>query len=307
MKFFIRLPSVFSSAQGSIVLLFFVVFCHAITLVKNKEVWSVALVEDAIIHAGEYLLTRPIPLKINNKIRFWCDKKAPGFKINRVTYSCFRNEKAAVSAIDDVKMRTKGLVEWWVQHQTKPNNMGFILIKHGFAFDKTMSTMIYDFDKNILNKTGKMSIANPVISINRFIDRSLIAAWDGILSASSNNPWPATHERLKLIESILIDKTGPGPKKEYYAGYYHNQLAGTGCLLIMDGFAYLYNVATDQKFRHKGLAAGMTRTLLARAADLGLRYVVLLTQKGSLAEKMYTELGFDKVFDRHVYRWSPKY
>jgi len=261
-------------------------------------------VEADIVQACEYLFTCPKPVTLTDTIRFWIDKKGFRFKVNIITSSWFRDEKAAIFMINDIKNKVKklgGLTEWWIQPGVKPDNLVALLLNNGFVLGKTLSAMIYDLNDSNYNQALKPSIINSSISIKRFVDVSLIRSWDDILAASFNRPWPLTKKRLKVIESTLRAKAKSTFQKEYYAGYYHNQLAGTGCLLLIDGFAYLYNVATDPKFRRNGLATEMTKALLMRAKELGLHYVALVAEKGSIPEKIYTELGFNKVFDRDIY------
>ena len=69
---------------------------------------------------------------------------------------------------------------------------------------------------------------------------------------------------------------------------------GTGTLVLSDGIAGIYNVATAESGRHRGVATALVESMLRRARSSGLP-VTLQAVTGSAGERLYKRFGFRTV------------
>jgi len=276
----------------------FVVSLTAYNLLIAMEDKELSLAKELtmrVVKAWEASLNNPKPININDTIRFWTSGFT--YNTNSIFASSYRSEEEAVGAINMVKEKAEGLTgltEWWVTPSTNPDNMCQILQEHGFALYRDLTVMVHKLDCGFDDDRE-----NSEICVKRLTDPDEIEGWDALLAEAFGRTG-SPHERyLEFLKSDLQAK-----HKEYYAGYYNEQLAGTGCLVIFDDYAYLYNGAVGSKFRQKGIAKKMAKFVLLRLKNLGLKYVFVITGTDSISKKMSENLGFKKLFDIKRLRMS---
>lgn len=80
------------------------------------------------------------------------------------------------------------------------------------------------------------------------------------------------------------------PAVRYYVGRVHGQVVAVSLVLLCEGIAGIYNVATIPQMRHQGFGTIMTRTALLDALDLG--YHVAVLQASKMGVNVYRHLGF---------------
>lgn len=209
-----------------------------------------------------------------------------------VTSSDCLDEETTRQAIQYIKLnaaRIHDSPEWWVVPRSKPGNLADLLKSNGFTLEKVLPAMIFDLEKEL------EEVALPGMTIKR-LESSEIFEWADMIARGFGNPAGSSEETRLRYEAALSDG-----RKQQYVGYYKNEMAASGCILIIDDYAYLYNIVTAERFRRKGIATHLTNFLLRQAQKLGLRHLILITGRGSMGEKVYTHLGFKTVFNMEVY------
>lgn len=85
-------------------------------------------------------------------------------------------------------------------------------------------------------------------------------------------------------------------KREFYIGFLNKQPVSYGVIFLNGDVAGLYAIGTIPERRKKGLARVLSITLVNRAKDLGAVEIFLLTETGSINEKIYAKMGFKSKF-----------
>ena len=89
-----------------------------------------------------------------------------------------------------------------------------------------------------------------------------------------------------------------------YLGYLKDEPVATSTLVLTEGIAGIYNVATLEKARGQGLGAAITLQPLLEARERG--YSIGALQSSEMGFRVYQRLGFQKVSDIvHFYRTIP--
>jgi len=87
-------------------------------------------------------------------------------------------------------------------------------------------------------------------------------------------------------------------KEDYYAVnvYFEGQTASTAALIVTDDIAGVYNVATPEPFRRRGLGEAATRAVIAEGARRGCTSTTL--QASDMGYPIYERIGY-----RTIIRW----
>ena len=80
--------------------------------------------------------------------------------------------------------------------------------------------------------------------------------------------------------------------------------AGTGTAFLADGTAGLYNIATTEVFRGRGVGYAVTAALMDHARDRGCAQAVL--HASAMGRPVYERLGFEQVCDVPQFVWLPE-
>ena len=101
---------------------------------------------------------------------------------------------------------------------------------------------------------------------------------------------PGAVEQLQRIEREVF---GPGGKRWFVARGHDGRVASLAALLVLDGVAYLDNVATFPESRGKGFASAVTAHITRLALAEGASVVSLLADPDSHeVVRLYRRLGF---------------
>lgn len=94
-------------------------------------------------------------------------------------------------------------------------------------------------------------------------------------------------------------------RSRYYLAELDGRFVGTTIMHDLREVAYISAVGTLPGYRRRGVA----RALMARSIPLAMarnpRDVWLATDRDSVAESFYADLGFDRLFVLPLFRWSP--
>jgi GNAT superfamily N-acetyltransferase len=95
---------------------------------------------------------------------------------------------------------------------------------------------------------------------------------------------------FKEISSLPLKSDS---KMKHYIGLYEGEIVSIGSLMFTGKTAGMYDIATLQDARGKGLGTEMVQFLINKAKDSGAVYCTL--QASPEAENIYKRLGFEKI------------
>lgn len=96
-----------------------------------------------------------------------------------------------------------------------------------------------------------------------------------------------------------LEKFLKSDKIESFLVYFDGKPVGTGSLMILGKKGAIFNVAVLPEFQRKGAGTAISQAMMRRAYELRLEDLVL--QSSPEAEKLYSNLGFKKVFEIELY------
>lgn len=101
-------------------------------------------------------------------------------------------------------------------------------------------------------------------------------------------PMPAEFAAMLVAEPLLhLAET------ELYVGYHAGEAVAASSLVVSNGVAGVYNVATLPRFRHRGFGEAMTRHAVLRGHELGCDVAIL--QATPPGRPIYERIGFHTV------------
>ena len=99
---------------------------------------------------------------------------------------------------------------------------------------------------------------------------------------------------VRHLSAIDYGRTFLVPTVRYYVGRVDGQTVAISLLLLSEGLAGIYNVATIPSMRQRGFGTAMTLAALRDARDLGYHIAVL--QASEMGANIYRKLGFQDHF-----------
>jgi GNAT superfamily N-acetyltransferase len=84
------------------------------------------------------------------------------------------------------------------------------------------------------------------------------------------------------------------PATRYYLGRFQGEPVTVSVLLLCEGIAGIYNVATIPQMRRRGFGTAMTLVALREA--LALDYYIAVLQASEMGVQLYRDLGFQDHF-----------
>lgn len=93
-----------------------------------------------------------------------------------------------------------------------------------------------------------------------------------------------------------------GHSRAHHVGYVGACPVGCSTLLVADGHATFWDIATAPDHRRRGYGAAIVRQLVDEAIHVGCRTGSL--NSSALGRSMYMALGFERVVDLPEYHWS---
>jgi ribosomal protein S18 acetylase RimI-like enzyme len=183
---------------------------------------------------------------------------------------------------------------WWVMPSATPADLAARLHQRGLVADAAWPGMAL--------RVGEL-VEPPVVpglEIRRVTSDDELAVYTGIF-APLLSPSPAfTDFFLRASRGIGFR---PGVPEEHFVGYLDGQPVATVSLLTAGGAAGIYNVATIEAERGRGIGAAMTAAAIRHGAARG--FTVATLQASTMGRPVYERLGFRFVCDLVPYR-SPR-
>ena len=182
---------------------------------------------------------------------------------------------------------------WWIGPSTRPLELGAYLEHRGFARGSDTPAMAADL---LVVKEGRPPPTDLVIE--RVRDAETLATW-------ARTAWTGTGFPDESRESFVELEAGIGittdASRLRYLGYHEGVPVATSAMVLRDGVAGIYAVATLPEARRQGLGTALTLAPLHDARDMGYRVGTL--QASSMGYSVYRRLGFQQVCEFGVYVW----
>ena len=204
---------------------------------------------------------------------------------------------------DEAAERVAGLVSelkdrghpflWWTFPSCRPSNLGEILSSHGLVRDEEWPGMAL--------RIAALAPPPPVaeLEIRRVTDAAAYDAYERIVSPILS-PSPTFTAALRQA-SLRIGFAEDAPEV-HFLGYVGGEPVATTSLLTSGGAAGIYNVATAEPHRGRGIAAQMTAHAIAVGGRRGLKVATL--QSSTMGRRVYERLGFTLACELVPYRFA---
>jgi len=207
-------------------------------------------------------------------------------------YYC--DEETTEKIISFVHQQAKNFnipIAWWVTPNTLPPTICELLKAQEFALAATWYAMICFLDQ-LPHYVGPEESS---LVIKTLTTQDHIDSWARIVGPSFGFDDALTARYADAIKARDLDSS----PNEHFGAFWHNELVATGSLFLRGDNAGIFNIATHESFRKRGIATRLTRAILQRALERGARYAVLLAVPEAVS--MYQKIGFDTVFDVDIY------
>jgi GNAT superfamily N-acetyltransferase len=181
---------------------------------------------------------------------------------------------------------------WWTGPSDQPSDINSRLADHGFRILEAPG-MAAD-----LNSLAEKWDSPEKLAIKRVENNEELQIWCRTLCAVIGVPDFATHAFFDFFTSLGFDPAYP---YHNYLGSLEGEAVATSSLLLCDGVAGIYNVATRKEARRKGIGTAMTAAPLGEARSLGYRVGIL--HSAGTGYNVYRSLGFQEYCKFFVCSW----
>lgn len=123
-----------------------------------------------------------------------------------------------------------------------------------------------------------------------------LAGFSGVQSRSFLDPGERLEPLYEFLHAANL-KNLNHPAQTFYVGCFEGRPVAVTLLLIDQGVAGIYAVATLPEFRRRGFSRRLLARAVSDARRLGCETVTLQVHRGSEAERLYLNLGFSVEFD----------
>lgn len=172
---------------------------------------------------------------------------------------------------------------WWIDPSVAGAGWEDLLAKHGFTYDDPRPGMAIDLTKL---ETPRVSADNFAVSVVE--DADALAVWSRTTCEGFGMDTAAADGLLRTMDGIGLEL----PVRNYI-GYLDSEPVATSTLFVANGAAGVYNVATLEAARGKGIGAAITAKALVDGRDLGYRVGIL--QSSEMGYSVYKRMGFEEV------------
>lgn len=222
-----------------------------------------------------YDAMRPATEKSEQAFAWFSDIPHPLFNV--VMHLSCKDVDAKIDTLIE-KAPTGNPVSFWVHPGNRAEGLVEILKGKGFAPIITCPLMAWPVrpvitsEYNIRSAKKNMKVFNQVTSVVFHFDEIMKEKYADI---------------LKTFDS------------ENYLLFVNDEPIATGILFSNGNIGGIFNVAVLPEHQKKGYGRAMMEFLMHRANELRLKQLVLLSSP--VAEKLYSDLGFEKIFDVEMY------
>jgi ribosomal protein S18 acetylase RimI-like enzyme len=183
---------------------------------------------------------------------------------------------------------------WWVVPSSTPADLAARLDRRGLVADAAWPGMALCVGELVEPH------AVPGLEIGQVTSDDDLAVYTGIF-APLLSPSPAfTDFFLRAARRIGF---GAGVPEEHFVGYLDGEPVATVSLVTAGGVAGIYNVATIEAARGRGVGAAMTAAAIRHGEDRG--FTIATLQASTMGRRVYERLGFRFVCEFVPYRSPP--
>lgn len=210
----------------------------------------------------------------------------------RVKLSPDSTEDAINAAIARCKSKNVPML-WWTGPSTQPSDLGSRLLAHGFHATESPG-MAADLD----SLPEKLELPEDLV-IERVESDEDLENWCSVLCTAFEMPDFVIDAFFDFYRSLGFDPNSP---LRNYLGSLKDEVVATSSLFLGAGVAGIYNVATLQSERRRGIGTAMTTAPLMDARSLGYRVGIL--HSSEFGFNVYRNLGFQEYCKIIQYVWS---
>lgn len=182
---------------------------------------------------------------------------------------------------------------WYIWPSTQPGDLGAHLQAYGLTHAGSSPGMTLDLAQPLPS-------LSPVegLQIERIGDDATFEQW---LNVGLNGFGFSEHDQA-IMRPAFRQLSYADPLFQY-AGRLNGTIVATTSLLLKDGIAGIYNVATLPEARRKGIGAAMTLAALNDAQAAGCQRAILAASE--IGYPIYQRLGFQEWCAVAEYIWNP--
>ena len=223
----------------------------------------------------------------------WLESDIPFPPLNGVWHTQLESEKVEAtiqSLIEQAKSRNVPML-WWVGPTSQPTDLGSHLKRQGFVSMGQGPGMIIDL--TTLNEHVSLP---ENLTIQKVTDHELLKTWGEVFVRSGLPEFmtqPVSERILYANPDILLT----------YMGWLDGKPVATSQMLLANGAAGMYNIATLPEARRRGIGLKMTLLPLLFARSQGYKIGVLTASEMGVG--VYRSLGFKEICEINLYLWSP--
>jgi len=227
----------------------------------------------------------------------WCitDLREPFFNcVYRTNIKRGHTDAVIEDAMSRARARHVGL--WWfIGLDTRPAGIVKKLKARGFLPDEVTGMAL---DLNKINR----AVCPEDLKITPVRDMETLKIWCRIAVIGFDTPEEIKEDWFKWYSDIGLKPDGPF---RHYLGWWNGEPVATASLLLAEGVAGIYNVATLPGMRRRGVGINITCEPLQDALNAGYRIAIL--QASKQGRNIYHKTGFQDCCKLMSYIWEPKY
>lgn len=180
---------------------------------------------------------------------------------------------------------------WWVMPSFSPADLGARLERHGLVRDGTWPAHALPIHDLVEPPPV------PGLEIRRVASGTDLDAYLGIVGQALSPSAAFTEMLGDACRAIGFAEDAP---EEHVIGLLDGAPVATASLMVAGGAAGIYNVATLEAARRRGIGAAMTAAAVRRGGERGLELATL--QASAMGRPIYERLGFRFVCDLVPFR-----
>jgi len=182
---------------------------------------------------------------------------------------------------------------WWTGPSSQPSDLGSRLESFGFQ-----STELPGMAADLDSLPEKLELPRDFV-IDKVKSNEDLEVWCRILCKAFEMPDFVGDAFFDFYRNIGFDQHS---QNHNYLGSLKDEVVATSSLFLGAGVAGIYNVATLQGARRRGIGAAMTAAPLMEARSLGYRVGIL--HSSEIGFNVYRNLGFQEYCKIFQYVWS---
>lgn len=246
-------------------------------------------------YVAYFRLFAPLPgceLHESAQVTWFVSQHSPGQHVLGVHFAETEAEAGIDQVLAELARRT-WYTRWLLFDSCRPANLGDLLEARHLRPSVGDPWMLADLDQ--------LPAANFIpagFRLRRVDTLQTLADWTKLQAVGFHM---ATETAQIWHDAYALDGWGSDACARHYVGYLNQQPVTCSTLLLAEGVAGIFDVATLPAFRRRGFASAATHLPLQEAQTLGYRYASLQACRDAVP--VYEKLGFVTQFYEREYHW----